>query len=290
MSRAIIELNATTPGTWTFEVPPHLCTGPLDQPFLFGGSGLALCVAAMQAAQDRPPIWATAQYLAYARPGEALAIEVAETAHGRNTVQLQAVVRRGELTLITAQGAVGERPGDPFRQLIGPPGAPPPHRCRVVERDGGNPLGVDRQFEFRLIRGRFPSPGTTFDTPSNGRLQLWMRPPVGISVDAPLLAIVADYISEALSDAAGRRIRASSIDNTLRLGPIEASKWLLCDISIDALYSGVGHGQVRIYSERGVLMALGSTSLILRAPRTPHAEAPGPSLAAEPSSSWPTVI
>jgi len=88
-----------------------------------------------------------------------------------------------------------------------------------------------------------------------------------------LLAIVADYVSEALSDAAGRRVHASSIDNTLRLGPIEPSEWLRCDIAIEAVHAGVGHGRMRIHSQSGLLMALASTSLILREPRSPAAQA-----------------
>jgi len=74
-----------------------------------------------------------------------------------------------------------------------------------------------------------------------------------------------DFISDALSDARGKRVHASSIDNRLRLGTTDESEWLFCEIEL--LNGGVGHGSRRLYSQSGLLMAPGSTSLILRTPR-----------------------
>jgi acyl-CoA thioesterase len=278
VSAKILELIATDrPTRWVLPLQDHLCTGPLDAPFLFGGSGLAACVAAIQAVDSRPLIWATAQYVAYARPGEVLELDVAETARGRQTVQAQVTARVGERVVIMAQGALGERPGEATRQLVARSPAPAPEDCpTVVQR---NPHGVHAQFEFRLVRGRFPSHDVVFDRPGDGRLCVWVRPRRKLTLDAPLLAIVADYVSEALSDATGRHVHASSIDNTLRLGPIEPSEWLLCEIAIEALHSGVAHGQMRIYSQTGLLMALASTSLIIRTPRARADAAAGQRLA-----------
>jgi len=274
MTRSIIELS---PGSqarhWTLQVPPSLCAGSAERPFLFGGSGMAVCIAAMEAAERRPPTWVTAQYLAYALPHEDLTIEVAEAARGRNTVQLLATARVGDRAIVTAQAAAGERPGQIHRQLVTALTAPPPQDCPQVAHGGGNPAGVNRQFEFRLVHGRFPTFGAAFGPPGDGRLAFWIRPHEAVRLDACLLAIVADFVSDALNDAAGQRVHASSIDNTLRFGPIEDSDWLLCEITVEMLHGGVGHGSMRIYSQGGLLMALASTSLILRTPRAPDGAA-----------------
>jgi len=270
----IIELVPTaSPSAWTFEVPPTLCAGTPERPFLFGGSGLAACVAAILRTERAPLTWITGQYVAYAWPGERLTIEIADAARGRNTVQLQVTARVEDRVVVTAQAACGERPGAGSRQLTAFGDPPPPDACPTVLHAAGNPGGVNGRFEFRLISGRFPAKGVVFETPGDGRLSLWVRPRAGWAVEPCLLAIVADYVSEALSDAAGRRVHASSIDNTLRLGPIERSEWLRCDIAIEAVHAGVGHGRMRIHSQSGLLMALASTSLILREPRSPAAQA-----------------
>jgi acyl-CoA thioesterase-2 len=192
---------------------------------------------------------------------------VAEAARGRNTAQLKATARVGERVVITAQASAGQQPDQGYRQLIGAPAVSPPLHCPVVAKHGERSGGVSSQFEYRLIRGRYPTADTAFDGPGDGRLTFWVRPRDQVRTDACLIAIVADFVSDALSDAVGRYVHASSIDNTLRLGPIEDSDWLICDVTIEALHGGVGHGSMRIFSETGRLLALASTSLIVRSPR-----------------------
>ena len=286
MSEPIIRLTPTdNPRRWVLPVRDDLCTGPVERTFLFGGSGLAGCIAALRTADPRPVIWTTVQYVAYARPGEMLAFDVIEVARGRQTVQLQVTGRVGDRVVVMAQGALGERPGQPFRQLTSAQPKRPPEACPRAPHRGSGSRGVHANFEFRLIRGRYPTLDEPFDGPGDGRLSLWVRPRRNLTLDAPLIGIVADYVSEALSDANGRYVHASSIDNTVRFGVIEPSEWLLCEIAIDALNSGVGHGQMRIYSQAGLLMALASTSLIVRTPRSAaHATASSPAVGALVSS------
>ena len=65
-ARKFLGLEAThNPHRWYLPVVPGLCTGNM---FLFGGCGLAAAIEAMEATTGRPLVWATAQYLSYARP------------------------------------------------------------------------------------------------------------------------------------------------------------------------------------------------------------------------------
>ena len=54
------------PFRWTLPVERHLCTSGA---FLFGGCGLAAAISALEGTSGRPLVWATGQYLSYAKPG-----------------------------------------------------------------------------------------------------------------------------------------------------------------------------------------------------------------------------
>ena len=58
------------PYRWQLPVSPGISTG---SGFLFGGSGLGAAIEAMEGTTGRPVVWATAQYLSYARPGTVIA-------------------------------------------------------------------------------------------------------------------------------------------------------------------------------------------------------------------------
>ena len=55
------------PHRWVLPVRPSIATG---HKFLFGGCGLAAAAEALQRTCERPLVWATAQYLAFAMVDE----------------------------------------------------------------------------------------------------------------------------------------------------------------------------------------------------------------------------
>src|SRR5207244_1998641 len=75
------------PLLWRLPVTPRVCA---RRGFLFGGCGLAAAIAALEAATGRPAIWATAQYLAHARPPAVLEVAVTVAASGRQVTQARA--------------------------------------------------------------------------------------------------------------------------------------------------------------------------------------------------------
>src|ERR1700679_1270805 len=69
MSTPFISLTAThNPHRWYLPLEDSLCVGPPQRSFMFGGVGLAAAIQAMERTCKRPVIWATAQYLSFARP------------------------------------------------------------------------------------------------------------------------------------------------------------------------------------------------------------------------------
>ena len=88
-SRSFLGLQQShNPFRWSLEVTPGLSTGG---GFLFGGSGLGAAIAAMEGTSGRHTVWATAQYLSYAKPGEVVDIDVTLAVSGHQMTQARAV-------------------------------------------------------------------------------------------------------------------------------------------------------------------------------------------------------
>jgi len=66
----------------------------------------------MEATTGRNLIWATAQYLSYARPGEVMDIDVTVSVSGHQMTQARAVCHVGEREILTVNAALGDRPLD----------------------------------------------------------------------------------------------------------------------------------------------------------------------------------
>ena len=68
------------PMRWYLPVTPGICTG---HRFLFGGCALGAAISALEGSTGRPIVWATAQYLYYARPPSVLDIDITIASHGK---------------------------------------------------------------------------------------------------------------------------------------------------------------------------------------------------------------
>jgi hypothetical protein len=69
---------------WEMPIVPSLISGTGA---LFGGCGLGAAIEVMEQATGRPCIWATAQFLSYARPPSVLELEVVEAVRGHQISQ-----------------------------------------------------------------------------------------------------------------------------------------------------------------------------------------------------------
>src|SRR6188474_1663227 len=86
-SRSFLGLEPThNPFRWKLPVTIGISAGGQ---FLFGGSGLAAAIAAMESTSGRQCVWATGQYLSYAKPGEVV-----------------------DIGILTGNAALGDRPMD----------------------------------------------------------------------------------------------------------------------------------------------------------------------------------
>ena len=260
-SRSFLGLQQShNPFRWSMPVSTDISTG---EGFLFGGCGLGAAISALEGTTGRQVVWATAQYLSYARPPEHLDVDVTVAVDGRQTSQARAVCHVGNREILTVNAALGERPLGLRGQWSAMPDVPPPLDCPLREHPWITGPSIIDHLEQRLAKGRsfddLPGP------PGDGSTRIWARLPRVIEgIDAATLAILGDFVPMGVGQALGVRGGGNSLDNTLRVGSLVPTEWVLLDIEVQLVSRGFGHGLVRMFAEDGTLLAIASQSCIVR--------------------------
>jgi len=248
------------PMRWILPITPGISTG---HQFLFGGCGLGAAIAALEGSSGRPVVWATAQYLSYANPPSIMDIDVTIAVEGRQVTQARAVGRVGDREILTVNAALGERSVPVEGQWASPPDVPGPDDCGPrMPRFPGNQSMMDR-LDMRLANAvgfdDMPGPGSP-----DGRSALWARIPDVLEMSAATLAILGDYVPFGIGQALGELAGGNSLDNTIRIGRLVPTEWVLLDIRMHAVSRGFGHGDVHLWADDGTLLATASQSTIVR--------------------------
>ena len=263
---ALMGLQAThDPLRFVLPLTPALCVGERASQFMFGGVGLASAIAAMEQAAGRPCVWATAQYLSYARPPELVDVDVALVVAGNSVTQARAISHVGEREVLTVNAALGSRDVALSQQWAVAPDVPPPEDCPAPPPwPGSHPEDIHSRIERRIAKGRFGPERRVGGSSSDGHAVMWARPSGGETIDSAVVAIVADFVPSAIGHALGRNAGGNSLDNTVRFRAVVPTDWLLCDIRIHGVHAGFAHGRMHIFARDGTLIASASQSVILR--------------------------
>ena len=251
---------------WKLPVTSGICTGG---DFMFGGAGLGAALEAMEGTSGRETIWATAQYLSFARPGEVVDVDVTLAVEGHQMTQARAVCHVADREILTVNAALGHREFEHEGQWeTMPTDVPRPEDCpeRIHRMDPGDT--VHGRLDQRFAKGR------DFDeldgTLGDGQTVLWARiPEVLDGVDGAALAVLGDFVPMGVGQALGIRGGGNSLDNTLRLVKLVPTDWVLLDIRVHGVAKGFGHGLVHMFAEDGTLLATASQSCIMRYWRGP---------------------
>jgi acyl-CoA thioesterase-2 len=209
-------------------------------------------------------VWATGQYLSYAKPGEVVDIDVTIAVSGHQITQARAVCHVADREILTVNAALGDRPMEVAGQWeTMPDNLPAPLDCPVRPHPHDLSDSISARLDQRMVKSR---PIESFDgTPGDGQTLLWARiPDVLTDVDAPTLAILGDFVPMGIGQALGEAAGGNSLDNTLRVVRLVPTEWVLMDIRIHAVERGFGHGLVHMFAEDGTLMATASQSVIVR--------------------------
>ena len=249
------------PFRWSMPVLPRLCT-PGD--FLFGGCGLGAAISAIEGTTNRELVWATGQYLDFAKPGEVLDLDVTVAVEGHQITQARAVCHVGDREVLTVNAALGERDFAYSGQWDAMPDVPPPSACKVARHPFRTETSIVAYMEERMVQ--FRSFADMDATPSvDGRTILWAKLPSVIDgVDAATLGVLGDFVPMGLSQALGIAGGGTSLDNTLRVAKLVPTEWVLLDIRMHAVSRGFGHGIVNMFAEDGTLLATASQSCVAR--------------------------
>jgi len=260
-SRTFLDLRPShNPYRWSLPVTQTLSTWG---GFLFGGCGLGAAISAMEQTSGRECVWATGQYLSYARPGEVMDIDVTLAVEGHQITQARAVCHVGNREILTVNAALGFRDIGMAGQWEQMPDVAPPDRCEVREYHAPFEGTINERLEQRMVKGRTLE--SLDGSHGDGRTQLWARIPGVIDgVDATTLAILGDFVPMAVGQALGVRGGGNSLDNTLRVAKLVPTEWVLLDIQVHAVGRGFGHGLVQMFAEDGTLLATASQSCIVR--------------------------
>lgn len=242
------------PMRWILPVTPGICTG---HRFLFGGCALGAAISALEGTTGRPVIWATAQYLNYAHPPEVVDIDITIASAGRQTTQARALAQVGDTEILTVNAALGDRQLPVSGQWPQMPDVDPPEGLPPREGRGNVEDSIMARLDQRWAR----------QDASEGRTVLWSRMPDLLEPSAASLAVLGDYVPMGISQALELDTMSNSLDNTLRVGTIVPTEWVLIDIRIDLVSRGFGHGVVYLWATDGTLMATASQSAIIRTPR-----------------------
>jgi acyl-CoA thioesterase-2 len=260
----------------SYELVPHRCR---TDGALYGGSALGASLQAFEAATGRPALWATTQFSGKTQLGARIDQEVEVLALGHNVAQLRLTARTGDDVLYSALGATARPRTGPAGDATGTgptmPEVPPASSSDNTRwhAESGE-VGFGLVSDFRAVPYP-PDPITGAERP--GRLAMWARLRGERHNTAASLAFLADMVPIAICHATGKAGGGTSLDNTLRVGRLVESEWVLLDIEGQHASGGYGHGQVHVWSADGQLMATGSQSspLIVFPDGWPSGHGPG---------------
>jgi acyl-CoA thioesterase len=263
MSEPFFDLRAThNPHRWYLPLTDALCVGPPQNKFMFGGVGLGAAIAAMERTCERPVIWATAQYLSYARPPSVVDFDVWVPAHGRHNSQARVIGHVGDKEILTVNAALGSRPSETSQQWLIAPDVPPPMDCPAADHWRGDD-DLHRHLDVRVAKGRYGAAQVAAGE-EDGRLILWLKPAADLPIDSSMLAIMADHVPSGVGNALGLHAGGNSLDNTIRFVRMVPTEWVLCEVRINGIHGGFGHGSMYLFAQTGELIATASQSMIVR--------------------------
>jgi acyl-CoA thioesterase II len=233
---------------------------------LQGGAALGAAVAAMERVTGRPTIWATAQYLSFATGTDPVELDVTVEVAGHHTTQARCVVSRDGAEILTTHAALGRRELDIAGVWCAPPPVAEPDACEPYLFFGRGQGRLGDLAEFRLASGRQPSDIDASGGRGDGTFALWVRTWRALqhTVTAPDLTFIGDFMPLAFAEALGEPYAGNSLDNTVRVGELVPTGWVLLACHVQQVTHGFGHGRAELWAQDGTLLGAVSQTAVLR--------------------------
>jgi len=227
---------------------------------LYGGTGLAVSVVAMEAATQRDVLWCSTQFVSQPFKGDIVSWEVERLAVGKRAAQLLVRATANEQTAFVAIGSTGIASEDGLTgQYVPMPtvSAPAESAARMSNLPvEPNADSWTKHIEIRQaeLRGEHP-PTAAF----------WAKRRDEGPLTPAVLAFIADMVPVAVARAAGKMGAGSSLDNSMRFhGGVADTEWVLIELLGELAHGGFGHGSLRVWTAEGELIATGSQTASMR--------------------------
>jgi acyl-CoA thioesterase-2 len=249
----------------SFELVAHLCRGDAA---LYGGTTIAASLAAMELVTGRPALWATAQLVTSARLGDVVRCEVEIVARGTyiDQVRINAYVEDQLLFASVGSTATGREGGITGVGVTMPDAVGPEDGVEGWHPSGNrNRSWGDSEVGHHRVSEFLGAPRTDGAERPAGQRAMWARLKGEDTTTAATLGFLADMgVAHAICDAAGVAGAGTSLDNSLRVGRLVDTEWVLLDVHGIIAEAGYGHGLVHLWSPDGVLLGTGHQSVKLR--------------------------
>ena len=239
-------------GAYHFTAVRELCLGPPSGKHLSGGAAMAAAISALEIETGKPLICASGQFVGSPAAGAQVDIAISIAKAGRSITHARAETSSNEVSLLNLQASVGARSGDADHTWSSRPDAPPPSSCEKLRFIRMDENDQHSHMDFRHV------------SKSGGTMTFWAKAPQDRAIRSSDLALVADYLPEAVHGALGVPAGAVSLDNELRIIKRERSDWLLCVTELSTVANGLFHGRMDVFSEAGSLVGLASQSGVVR--------------------------
>jgi acyl-CoA thioesterase len=246
-------------GTARFTIGPGLVR---HDGALYGGTGLAVSVAVMEAVTQRDALWATTQFVSQPMLGTEVVVTAERLAIGKKAAQVQVRATAGDDVVFVAVGSTGlPIEGGLTGQYVEMPRVAGPDDAVPWMRSAGMPqVEVGESWGTRVDMRE--AAVLDDDGPS---VALWTRMRNGQPTTPAVLAFVSDMVPVGVARSAGKLGAGSSLDNSLRFhGGVTEAEWLLLELRGELARGGFGHGTVRVWTDDGRLVATGSQSASMR--------------------------
>jgi acyl-CoA thioesterase len=226
----------------------------------YGGGGVAVAVAMIEAATDRRALWTTLQFVSTAPPGSRLDCTADVRAHGHRTSQVRVTAFLDGTEVFTAVGATGTTRPDVTGTIERMPIVPAPDDCPEAELPIPFDLG-----RSHFATTEYRAAGTAEDLRERGSQYAFWSRVEGMPVSPAMLGYVGDLAPLGVFRAMARpHPHATSLDNTLRVGPYVDTEWALLDIRVHSASDGYAHGTVNLWAPDGTLLGMVSQTMVLR--------------------------
>ena len=250
----MLDLDHGDQNGWFKRVGRRLCLGKPGAKHMSGGACTAILVGALEHHTGKPLIQANTQF--FQTPGANEEIEITLWAHrpGRSIDLAAAQMTSNGHVCAHIMGSFGARASSAAAQWSHAPDVQPPERCEPLPFIRADEGDLHTLLDIRMA-----------SAPEQGQLRFWARArEAGDGIDSRFLALVADFLPEAIHFNIGQPAGATSLDNAIRVVRRIPTDWILCSVQLSAVQGGLFHGSVDLYAGSGELLATGAQSGVVR--------------------------